>query len=424
MGSNPASDSPKDEKVAEFVRANLRIMRLDRITDRMLYAIHYGYAVGEIIWAYSDKLKAVVVDTIKVRDRSRFRFGTNGELYLLKPGVKAELMPAKKFWVFDVGSDNDDNPYGEGLAAALYWPVFFKRNGIKFWMIYLEKFGMPTAAAKLSQAQMNDPHQVSLALSVLDAIQADSGVVIPEDFMVELLEASRSGTADYNMLRQAMDASIAKIILSQTMTTDNGSSQSQATVHKGVKDEVVKSDADLICQSFNEQVIKQLIDINYPGAEYPTVWRKTEPEADLVQLAERDTKIMSLGFEPTEEYVADTYGPGWRKKAAEPALPLDPVAQMGPEFAEVSPLTEKRVNHRRDQQSLVDAAAYLATQYQAVYGKRVDQLLAYLEDSSDPEQFKQHLFEMMAEPAPESMTSAVTNASWTARLMGMVKGKR
>jgi phage gp29-like protein len=423
----PASKSPIDKEIADFVAANLKAIGFDRVTDKMLYATHYGYSVGEIIWHYSDKFKRIAIEKIKVRDRARFKFGVNGELFLTDNAVKPELMPREKFWVHTVGADHDDNPYGEGLANALYWPVFFKRNGIKFWMVFLEKYGMPTATAKLNQSQMQDPNQRNLALSVLDAIHQDSGVVVPEDFVIELIEASRSGTVDYSTLTARMDAAIAKIVLSQTMTTDNGSSRSQSETHKDVRDEVVKSDADLICESFAEQVVKQLVEINYPGADIPQVWRKTEPEEDLVQLAERDNKIMNLGFEPTEQYIKETYGPGWRKKAPETVPPTagnNPVPEMGPEFAEVSPLTDKRVQHRRDQQTLIDAADMLGSKYREVYGKRIEQLLAYAENTNDMQTFKKRLLEMMAEPAPEETVEAVTNATWAARLMGLFKGSK
>ncbi|USE35242.1 DUF935 domain-containing protein [Endozoicomonas sp. SCSIO W0465] len=44
--------------------------------------------------------------------------------------------------------------------------------------------------------------------------------------IIELIEAARSGTADYDALCQRMDKAISKVILSQTMTTDDGSSRS------------------------------------------------------------------------------------------------------------------------------------------------------------------------------------------------------
>jgi phage gp29-like protein len=117
------------------------------------------------------------------------------------------------------------------LAHHLYWPVFFKRNGMKYWAVFLEKFGQSTPAARLPQGQMNDESLKQKALEALQAIQVDSGVLIPDGVIIELIEAARSGTADYQGLIDKMDAAISKIVLSQTMTTDNGSSRSQAEVH-------------------------------------------------------------------------------------------------------------------------------------------------------------------------------------------------
>ena len=45
------------------------------------------------------------------------------------------LLPGRKFWQFSVGANHSDNPYGLGLAHSLYWPVFFKRSDIKFWLL-------------------------------------------------------------------------------------------------------------------------------------------------------------------------------------------------------------------------------------------------------------------------------------------------
>lgn len=310
-----ASDSKDDQAAAEWWRSELQRISFDRITDMMLYATHYGWSVAETLYAVMDDGK-IHIDEIKVRDRARFGFSGEGELYLKQTLGPHKHMPKDNFWTLSVGADHSDNPYGEGLAHSLYWPVFFKRNGIKFWLIFLEKFGMPTAMAKLNQAQVNDPEQRKMALSIIDAIQADSGVVVPDDFVVELLEASRSGTADYQALHSSMDKAISKIILSQTMTTDDGSSKSQSEVHRGVRDQVVKSDADLLCESFNQQVVTRMTEWNFPKATPPKVWRQTAPDSNATQLSliERDTKMAELGYEPTEDYIRETYGDGWQKK--------------------------------------------------------------------------------------------------------------
>ena len=83
--------------------------------------------------------------------------------------------------------------------------------------------------------------------------------------------------------------------------------------------------------------------------------------------AERDNKISLLGYEPTAEYITQTYGEGWKKKEA---APLPPTGQGAPplpkEFSDVSDLTLKRAALRADQQSLTDAAEYLSTHYKTM----------------------------------------------------------
>ena len=70
--------------------------------------------------------------------------------------------------------------HGLGLAHSLYWPVFFKRSDIKFWLIFLEKFGMPTAVGRLPGGRIDDVSEQQRALQALQAIQTDSAVVAPK----------------------------------------------------------------------------------------------------------------------------------------------------------------------------------------------------------------------------------------------------
>ncbi|EKE79711.1 DUF935 domain-containing protein [Idiomarina xiamenensis] len=416
----PGGKSAQDIAAAEYIKQVLDDIGFDQVTDKMLYANHYGYSVAELMPVMRDGLW--YLDSIKVRDRGRFRFGVNNELLLLK-GAQQHAMPREKFWVFSVGQEHDDNPYGEGLAHALYWPVFFKRNCIKFWLIHLEKFGMPTATAKLSPAAIKDPEQREMALDVLDAVQADSGVLIPEDFVVELLEASRSGTADYKALEEGMNRAISKIILSQTMTTDDGSSYSQAKVHGGVKADLIKSDADLICASFNTQVVDYLVSLNFENANPPRVWRKTEEKEDLNTVADRDKKIFEMGYEPTEEYIKSTYGDGWRKRDMSfGRLPMgNQIQPMGAEFGEVSPLTEKRIQHRRDQRDIVDAGEYLAQDADAAIGSLARKIIEFAQSAGNENEFRKRLDELAElDPLPD-VVERIRNANVYARMRGYMK---
>ncbi|MBZ6383145.1 MAG: DUF935 domain-containing protein [Sphingomonas sanguinis] len=120
-----------------------------------------------------------------------------------------------------------------------------------------------------------------------------------------------------------MDGCIAKIILSQTMTTDNGSSRAQGQVHADVKLEIVAADADLLADTFNSGPARWWTNLNYgPDVASPMVVRIVEKEDDLQTAAETDKALAELGWVRTEESFKDRYGDGYvRKTAADPLRP-------------------------------------------------------------------------------------------------------
>jgi hypothetical protein len=302
-----------DIKAADFIREQLAGINWDDITEKQLYATHYGYGVAECLWM-RDGANVMLDDTrdgIRVRNRRRFKFAPDRSLRLIVWGdmFQGETMPDRKFWTLRSGGDNHDEPYGRGLGHNLYWPVFFKRNDMKFWLRFLEKFSQPTVKVEYPSGMPKD-EQDRLLQSAYRMASA-SALKVPQGTVIDFLEAGRSGTADYVKLWELMDAAISKTILSQTMTTDSGSSLSQAQVHEGVASRLLKRDADLICASFNRSVIRWLVDWNYPGAAYPKVWRKIDPAADLKGMADRDKVLFDMGFKLTPEKVLEVYGEGY-----------------------------------------------------------------------------------------------------------------
>lgn len=306
---SPGGEKRIDKVAADFIRDLLETIGWDNIVDKQLFGIYYGYAVAECIWA-NDGGK-ITLSSLLVRKQRRFRFDWDMQPRLITwdNTLEGEILPPKKFWHYRTGADNDDEPYGLGLAHWLYWPVFFKREGMRSWLKFLEKFATPTAKGTYGpQASADEKARLKAALM---AFGEDAAITIPEGVQIELLEVAKTGAADYSVLCDRMDAAIAKIILSQTMTTDNGSSRSQAEVHNGVKLEVVKADADLIDSSANRTWVRWLTDWNFPGAAYPKISRKLEVLEDLNARSIRDKTLGDMGFRLTAEKVVEVYGEGY-----------------------------------------------------------------------------------------------------------------
>ena len=337
-GVDPGDSSRKAKKAADRLTQVLERLSWDDKTQKMLAAVLYGYSVSELMWA-TDGVEITLSD-IKVRNRRRFGFLPSGELRMktFAHYGEGEALPPGKFWAFSCGADHDDEPYGLGLGHYLYWPVWFKKNGIKFWLLFLEKFGQPTAVGKYPVGS-SDAEKTRL-LQALSAIQSSTAIRIPDGMQIEFLEAARSGTADYTALIDRMNASISKVYLGHASAADETpgrlGGQSTAT---DVRDDLIRADADLICGSFNRTVAKWLTFYNDgDGVAPPRVWRKTEEPTDLKACADKDKVIFDMGFKPTLQYVTDKYEGEYTEIQTAPVVVdpnIDPTTV--PQFAEHTP---------------------------------------------------------------------------------------
>ena len=93
------------------------------------------------------------------------------------------------------------------------------------------------------------------------------------------------------------------------MTTENGSSQSQANVHYDVRQDLIQSDANLICDSFNRTVVKWLIDYNFPvgSVGYPKVKRIIDEGSATLEEAQRDKILVDMGFNLSSDFITEKY---------------------------------------------------------------------------------------------------------------------
>jgi len=271
-----------------------------------------------------------------------------------------------------------------------------------------------------------EPQWREKALAALRAISTDTAVLVPEGMTIEFLEAARSGAPDYETMRSVMDAAVAKIIMGQTASSQGTPGRLGGDDLQGeVRQDLVKADADLVCESFNRSVVRWLTEWNFPGAKPPRVWRVVEPGEDLAARAERDVKIAQLGYEPDEAYITETYGPGWKKKAVQQGVaPAKVTAGLAAEFAELPVLAALKAGHRLDQAAIAEAATHLANRYQDVIGERVEQLVNLAEETGDYDTMRVRLRELLAEAAPPQSQEAIQRAGVVARLMGLFRAQR
>ncbi len=419
---DPASNALKDKKAAELVKRQLTAINFDKLTLDMLDAILKGYAIGEVMWAASGS--EIYVQKVIPRNQRRFVFDEERKprMLTMQNMLKGEELPERKFIVHSVGA-KDGSPYGLGIGAKLYWPTFFKRQNITFWLTFADKFGNPTAVGKYP-AGTSTTDQDSL-LSALRSIAQESAIAVPTEMTLELLEAQRSGAGDfYERLCRYMDEQISVAVLGEVLTTvakSTGLGSGQSDVQNDIRMELARADADLLSGTLQETLVRWIVEFNMPGAGIPRVWRKIEAQEDLNARAERDERIKSLGFQPTLDYITETYGEGWEK--AEPVdnktgkvdkTPANNAADASTEFAEGEAFA--------DQQILDDAINKLASDDMQAHMETLLAPIAKLVNDSTPEELKAKLANF-GEFDDKAMQELMARAFFVAEVWGRLHGE-
>lgn len=310
------NDDPRSVEAADHLRLQLKQISWDRICNLMLYSVWHGYAVAECLWKIGSDGK-IWLDDVIVPDRRWFAFTERGDLRF-SPNYSVfagQHVPPNKFWTIKTGGNHDFAFYGLGLGHWTYWPIWFKRNVVKFWAVYLEKLGFPTvvggAESTWSEAEKAD------FMTALVAIGRDRAVRVPSESMknIELMEGSRTaaGASGYSDFVTEQNEALMRIILGQPGTskaTAQGIGGSQAQVHEDVKAEIIKADSDLLSESFVPA--KWLTRWNFgDDVAPPRVYRILEKAEDVDTIAERDSKLHAIGIRRTEQSVSDIYGEGY-----------------------------------------------------------------------------------------------------------------
>lgn len=405
----PGANDARSIAAADQLRANLEAIPFDQTSDKMGWSLFYGYAVAECMWEVRGGL--VWLAKPRVRTPWRFRFDRERNLRLLTRAnmTAGELMPDRKFWVISSGADNDDDPHGLGLAHQLYWPVYFKKQGLGFWLRALEKFGAPSTVVKYPAGA--DPELVAKALAAARRLRLDGAAAIPDSMVMELLEATRGSVDQATFLRQ-MNSEISKIVLGQTMTTDDGASLSQSQVHMEVREELTDADAELQCESFQSGPATWLTEWNFPGAAVPII-RRPSPEdeaaaADLVvKKAAALAAMKGAGLEPDDETRERLVGPGWRPVSPPPPPATPPIGGQAA-FAEPS----------IEVPDAIDDYVAQAGWEPAMTAFR-DKVAAWIDGQPDLATAADQLGVLLAEPTEADLAETLARGIFEARLAGL-----
>lgn len=186
--------------------------------------------------------------------------------------------------------------------AAPY--TILKRHSWGSWDEFEELFGIPIRIAKIASQSDTVKNEVAGWLEEMGS--APYGV-FPIGTEIDIKENSKGDA--FNVFFQkitALDAELSKLVLHQTMTTENGSSKSQGEVHERTLEEVIYADEKKLLAFLNNRLVPAMRAVGYKIQDTAkiTVEKTTDPEKQITI----DSQLLSNGYVLKQKYIEATYG--------------------------------------------------------------------------------------------------------------------
>ncbi|MBS0367585.1 MAG: DUF935 family protein [Proteobacteria bacterium] len=292
-------------RVAKSIGSLLADLPMDQIIAEAMDAPLYGYQPMEVMWQARGAMW-VPADVVG-KPPEWFGFDSDNRLRFKSRDNQTlgELLPDYKF-LLPRQDATYDNPYGFADLSMCFWPIVFKKGGMRFWLSFVEKFGSAFALGKLPRTAT--PQHRDEMLDALEELIQNGVATIPDDGSVDLVEmAGKSASADlYERLVMFCRSEVSIALTGTNQTTEANSNKASATAGLEVANDLRDGDAEIVTAAVNT-LIKWVVEKNWASAEAP-VWEMWDQEAKDKLQATRDKSNYDAGAKFTNAYWIRAYG--------------------------------------------------------------------------------------------------------------------
>jgi phage gp29-like protein len=325
----PATDKRKDRKIAAEVERILndfgsfnetgQPLGLSDLIHHLASGYYFGHAVDSLDWVKQNgkliptgatpvQARRFIVDPLSTKLHFYDHFGN-----IAWPGLDLlEEFPNRyiQFLPRVIGS----GPSREGLMRPLLWAALFRSWGIRDWMALAELAWKPWRIGKYDKDQYASDADIRALVNALDFLTTNGSTMLPNNVQLEVMWAGQKGSGHesaHGALCAFMAAEMSKAILGQTMTTEDGSSLSQAQVHARVAADRRDAAARAIANVLRWQIVARFVRLNYgPDTLVPQV-KLVANDVDVAQLAEVLVKLCGpkgIGLPVATRWIYKAFG--------------------------------------------------------------------------------------------------------------------
>jgi phage gp29-like protein len=282
-------------------------------------AIGRGFALSQIVWAYTDglwrptELKRWPQKECIIGDRrSRFDATDPDEVRILTdeaPTYGEALAPGQ--WILHIQKARSDALHKAALLRVVVFWQLSKRFTARDWLIFSERYGHPLRLGKYAPG--SDTTERNAIRKAVSELGKSAWAIIPEGNSIEFVELKGTGTGSlpYPELVKICNAEISKAILGGTLTTEAGDrgARSLGQVHEDSEVELATDDGRRLCDTLRRDLFSPIVRFNL-GRNIPVPYCEftQEDNQDLLALAQaHQIVIKGIGIEASEEQLREIY---------------------------------------------------------------------------------------------------------------------
>ncbi len=346
-----------DEKVQDFVATALRMMEgtPERVAGDILSAIWAGFSVAELVYdrmpsgpfkgmAYYKKIRTLHPLSIWPKGLHDDGKGNIKEVVQFEGQDTPAVLEKGKFahFIYDGGGGAFGSPWGTSACRAIHRWWFAKDLVVKLWGIFMERFSIPLAVAKVPEGQIRCPidgQEEEYSTAMMHILAAASGKTemafpiprnpdgsfAPDAIQIDFKSPQATTSEAFLQFIQTADVAILRGLLvpSLVLAEAQFGTRAQAGIHL---DAFMAMLADLqrdLADFMVEQIVRPLLALNFADLDDYGEWvSQSLTSEDVAVLSEALFRMFQSGAmdatnKPTQDWVRSKFAPELQEQVAQ-----------------------------------------------------------------------------------------------------------
>lgn len=300
-----ADDKPETIEMRNTVERAFREMPSDFDFDAMreslmMCTFSHGFSVNEIVWEPSGSASNAMMrpHAFLHQHPGLFSFSQLGHLMLSgnRTGISRATPAEENKYVLMRKPGLYSNPFGDSVIFALRFLYYFKKDALKSWVRFADKYGFPLAVIKLMQQLINDTtgakdQVIAQEIELLRGLTDDNGVVLAHGEELEFIQRQAGQSqSPHKELVTWMSSEEIRMLLGSTLSMMEAEfgTRAQAETHQDTSAIRLKPMARKLARAVTRGAVDAFMRVNYGPAAVGRVWYEmdTDESIDVQQAIE------------------------------------------------------------------------------------------------------------------------------------------